>query len=102
MPEHLKKVFVRGSEFKAIIHQLNLILREAKAKIADNDPLYTHIKYQQLEQEMAGVKRNFKFAIPYAVCGICGGDFNNENCRTCNGSGFLNEMQYQTVPPEFK
>ncbi len=66
------------------------------------DLFYKFIKIENLTAEIGNVKRIFRFGLPYAVCGYCGGDENNAECRACDGSGFVNELTYKATPEDLK
>jgi len=100
VPEHLVPIFTRVNEIKVLIHQLNKMLKTVKDARARNDLLFAYVRLNPLEVETANVKRNLKFSIPYAVCRYCGGD--GENCRICEGLGFVNETRYLATIEELK
>jgi hypothetical protein len=102
VPKHLVKIFKRHKEFRAPIKQLNDMLRAVRQGIEAEDKLYRFIKIENLTAEINNVKRIFRFALPYAVCPYCGGDENNDDCRACDGCGFVNEATYQATPKELK
>jgi len=102
VPEHLVKYFERANEYRQMIKQLNGMLKTVREGKEASDLFYRYIKIENLTAAINNVKRIFRFALPFSVCGYCGGDENNEYCRACDGCGFVNEMMYRATPGEFK
>ena len=102
VPEHLVKYFERANEFRQVIKQLNDILRTVRTGQETGDLIYKFIKIENLTAEIGNVKRIFRFGKPHAVCGYCGGDEKNDECRACGGAGFVNEKTYISTPGELK
>ncbi len=102
VPEHLVKFFQRANEFRQPIKQLNDMLRTVREGIDAGDLIFKFIKIENLTAEIGNVKRIFRFALPYAVCGYCGGDEMNAECRACGGCGFVNELTYKATPQDLK
>lgn len=102
VPEHLVKYFERANEYRQMIKQLNDMLKTVREGKEAGDLFYKFIKIENLTAAINNVKRIFRFALPFSVCGYCGGDENNEYCRACDGCGFVNEMMYRATPGEFK
>lgn len=102
VPEHLVKYFERANEYRQMIRELNVMLRTVRQGKEAGDMFYRYIKIENLTAEISHVKNIFRFALPYAVCGYCGGDENNKECRACDGCGFVNEATYRATPPDLK
>jgi hypothetical protein len=102
VPEHLVKFFERTNEFRQKIKQLNDMQKWVADGKDKNDLFFKYIKIENLKAEIGNVKRIFRFALPYAVCRYCGGDVNNEYCKACDGSGFVNEAIYDATPRDLK
>ena len=102
VPEHLVKFFERAHEFRGPIKQLNDMLKVVRKGKEAGDQIYRYIKIENLTAEIGNVKRIFSFGMPYAICGYCGGDENNDECRACDGCGFVNEAMYKYTPIELK
>jgi hypothetical protein len=102
VPEHLVKFFERADEYRQMIKQLNDMLKTVREGKNANDLFYKFIKIENLTAEIGNVKRIFRFALPYAVCPYCGADENNNECRACDGCGFVNEATYRATPPDLK
>ena len=102
VPDHLVKYFERANEFRQPIKLLNDMLKTVRKGKEAGDLFYRYIKIENLTAEIGNVKRIFRFALPFAVCGYCGGDECNEHCRACDGCGFVNEAMYRYTPIEFK
>lgn len=102
VPEHLVKYFERANEYRGMIKQLNDMLKTVRKGKETGDLFYRYIKIENLTAEIGNVKRIFRFALPYAVCGYCGGDENNDECRACAGCGFVNEMTFKATPGDLK
>lgn len=102
VPEHLVKYFERANEYRQMIRQLNTMLKTVREGKEAGDLFYRYVKIENLTAEIGNVKRIFRFALPYAVCGYCGGDENNDECRACDGCGFVNEATYRATPKGLK
>jgi len=102
VPEHLVKYFERANEYRQMIKQLNDMFKTVRTGKEAGDLFYKFIKIENLTAEIGNVKRIFRFAMPYAVCRFCGGDENNDECRSCGGAGFVNEMAYRATPKELQ
>ena len=101
IPEHLRPLFERAGELKVHIRYLQEMLRSIKQAVDEGDKLYTFCRMQQLETEIGNVKSVLKFSLPYAVCRYCMGS-DSENCRICNGGGWVNKMAYDVTSKELK
>ena len=102
VPEHLIKYFSRANEYRAMIKQLNDMLKTVRDGKNASDLFYKFIKIENLTAEIGNVKRIFRFAMPYAICRYCMADFNNKECRACDGAGFVNEMTFRSTLEELK
>lgn len=102
VPEHLREVFERIPEIRELVTQLSDVLKTATEAQAEDDLLFVNCKLQQLKTYISNARGVLRFTMPYAVCPMCCGDVNNDDCRTCDGRGFLNDTQYKIVPAEFK
>ena len=102
VPEHLQEVFQREDEIKRHIKYLNQMVRDIKKAQEKNDLLWVNCKLDSLKSDVGNLRRNLRFALPYAVCVYCAADINNQDCLACDGHGFLNELQYGAAPKEMK
>ena len=102
VPEHLVEIFNRRLEITEYVRKINVMFRKIKEAVAANDELYANCKVGQLKSAVGNVRSNLRFTLPYAVCGYCGGDVNNTECRACNGRGWVNELSYKATPEEMK
>lgn len=85
-----------------MIKQLNEQLKTVRDGKNAGDLFYRFIKIENLTAEIGNVKRIYRFALPYAICGYCGGDENNAECRACDACGFVNEMTYRSTLEDLK
>ncbi len=102
VPEHLVKYFKRADEYRQMIRELNVMLKTVRDGKNAGDLFYRYIKIENMTADVGNVKRILRFARPFAVCGYCGGDENNKECRACDGCGFVNEMTYKFTPADLK
>ena len=102
VPDHLREIFARTPEILEYLKQLNSMFREIKAAHVKNDPLYANFKVDALKASVGSVRRQLRFARPYAVCPLCGADVNNAECRACSGRGWVTEGVYKAVPEDMK
>ena len=101
VPDHLFEIFGRRGEIRTYIQTLNDILSEVKGFVDNRDELYRYVRVNPLVVEMGNVKRNLRFSLPYAVCAYCGGD-DSQDCRACDGTGWVNETVWRATPDELK
>lgn len=102
VPKHLIKFFQRANEYRGMIKQLNDQLKTVREGKEKGDLFYKFIKIENLTAEIGNVKRIYRFAKPHAVCRYCMADENNDECRACDGCGFVNEMTYKSTPGDLK
>lgn len=102
VPAHLVEVFYRADEIRVYIRQMNQMFKDIKEAQSKNDPLWVNCKLDSLKADVGNLRRNLRFALPYAVCCYCGGDINNKECTGCNSMGFLNELSYKAAPADMK
>ncbi len=102
VPEHLHEIFNRRPEIQEHVRTINELVHTIKEARAANDLLYKNCKLESLLEDVGNLRRNLRFAIPYAVCPYCQADVNNADCRACDGDGFVNERIYKSSPEEMK
>ena len=101
VPKHLIPVFERSVTIKGFVNELH-DLHDRVKQSQKTDPLLWHFFVStSFSTDIGNLKRQLKAALPHAVCGYCGGS-HSENCKTCKGSGFLNELRWNTVPEEMR
>jgi hypothetical protein len=100
VPESIMEIFGRADEIKTMIRQLSLML--TKLKESQDDELYQYLKIEPIQAMIKDVKRSLRFAVPYAICPYCFADEDNQNCKACNGTGWVSEAIYKAVPKELK
>ncbi len=100
-PEHLRAIFERIPEVKALIHDLDGIMKTCNDGVAGEDELFTYLKIDDFKMKVSNVRRVLRFCMPYATCGYCGGS-DSEGCRACNGLGWVSELIHNATPPEMK
>lgn len=100
VPESIIEIFSQADEIKYMIRQLSAMLK----KLKDNQDyeLYQYLKVEPVEAQIKDVKRSLRFALPYAVCPYCFADEDNQNCKACNGTGWISEQIYRAVPSDLK
>jgi len=102
VPDNLYPIFNRKPEILGHIKTIAAEINKVKDAVRKNDKLYVNCKYDQLKSHFNNLRTNLRFAMPYVVCPMCGGDENNDECGICKGHGFLNERQYIALPVEMK
>ena len=102
VPKHLEPVFNRRPEIKELIKTVGDIHKKVKDAQLKGDMLYVNCKVDQLKADLGNFRRNLRFTLPYAVCPMCGGDVNNQECTACDQHGFVNESVYNAIPDEMK
>ena len=102
VPEHLVKYFERANEYRGLVRQVHAVYKVLKDGKESGDQFYRYIDVSDLTARVNNLKHLIKFGMPYAVCGYCGGDEMNAECRACGGSGFVNEGMYKATPRELK
>lgn len=102
VPDGLRDIFLRQQEIKDFINRLDAIKQDVNAALKADPVLWSYFRTNPFNVELANVRRQFRFAVPYAVCPYCGG-IDSDKCKGCKGTGFLNEDIYKnTVPKELK
>lgn len=101
VPDHLAAVFLRAGEIKDYLNRIDRIKSEVKEAIGLNSDLWSWFRWNPFEIALANMRRQFRFAVPYAVCPYCGGQ-DSDKCSGCKGAGFLNEESYKAAPQELK
>jgi hypothetical protein len=101
VPDHLAAVFLRAGEIKEYLNRIDRIKSEVKEAITANSDLWSWFRWNPFEIALANMRRQFRFAVPYAVCPYCGGQ-DSDKCSGCKGAGFLNEESYKAAPQELK
>jgi len=102
VPEHLIKYFERANEYRQLIRQVHAVYKTLKDGKESGDLFYKYIDVSDLTARVNTLKYLIKFGMPFAVCGYCGGDEMNAECRACDGAGFVNERMWTVTPREFK
>jgi hypothetical protein len=102
VPTHLEKVFNGRPEIKEKIKVLSDMFKYIKEEQLKENLLYVNCKLDQMKADLGNFRRNLRFTLPYAVCPMCGGDVNNQECKTCDQHGFVNESVYMAIPDEMK
>lgn len=101
VPKHLVPIFEGAGKVKAFVNELDDFHNRVKQSIK-TDPLLWHFFIAtSFSTDIGNLKRQLKAALPYAVCAYCGGS-QNKDCQACKGSGFLNELRWNTVPEEMR
>jgi len=101
VPEHLISIFSRVNEFKGYVQQLTNMSKKLKKAVADKDPLMQFLNMNALGVAFGDAKRNFKFALPHAVCPYCGAD-DSQDCEGCKGAGWVNATTWNSCPEDMR
>ena len=101
VPDHLVPIFAARKRIKAYLNLIDKLKKNTKADVQENPDLWFYFRQNPWEVEMANVRRQYRFALPYAVCVYCGGDPDMQ-CTACRGKGYLNEDLYRAAPAELK
>jgi len=101
VPDNLRDIFLRQQEIKDFIGWLDRLKSDTKEAIKANPTLWSYFRTNPFEVELANVRRQFRFAVPHAVCPYCSG-IDADKCKACKGVGFVNEEMYRATPVELK
>lgn len=101
VPKHLVPVFEQAATMKGFVNELDDLHSRVQLSIKTDPLLWHFFVATSFTTDIGNLKRQLKAALPHAVCGYCGGN-HSENCKTCKGGGFLNELRWNTVPEEMK
>jgi len=96
IPPHLQEIFEQRKFLTGLIRQLELAHGQTKRLIESNHPLAAYFNPKAYLSTYHNLHSQLSFALPYAVCRLCGGDGGAEkNCRACKGAGWVNEAIYR-------
>jgi hypothetical protein len=81
-------------------------ISKARAAVKDlqdsKDPMWAEVNSNSVYADLCNAYRNFKLAVPYAVCPACQGQA-PATCTLCGGRGLISKFRYDTaVPQELK
>ena len=110
IPEDLVEFWLEANAqckaLASIINQLQALMKETHS---DKDPIWKQLNISHWNMHIRNLRSQIKFARPWAVCPICGGDGGvvakgkkKGNCKTCKGQGWLIFRVWQAVPGDQK
>lgn len=102
VPKGLRDIFGRKDDIQDFLDDLNRIHKCITELMTKGDPLWRCFNYNAFDTEIKNLKDVFTIAMPFSVCGYCGGKVGNMDCRACHGSGWVNKTVYIATPEEFK
>lgn len=95
--------FNRRGEIRRLMQIPSDLKSTVKGMVGANNPLVADLDENQFEAACNNLHRMLRFCQPYAVCPWCQGDHANKaDCRACKGRGWVNQLQYDQAPAEFK
>jgi hypothetical protein len=104
IPESALMVWKRRAEPEKILN----VLKQARDMMQElmqmqsgpnPDLLYAGVHCNGIYAKLANACREFKEAIPYAVCTTCQG-IHPETCNYCKGRGMISKLQFERMSPE--
>jgi len=96
IPEHLLPVFEKRKCLTALVSQLQSINAKISRLLEANHPAAAYFDPIAYREAYRKLHSQLQFAIPWAVCRLCGGDGGaGKNCRACKGTGWMNEEVYR-------
>lgn len=101
IPPELIEVYVQRPAIEKLIRSLDEIKNQVKRAFEAHDLIFSLLHYQSFQTHMENLRRDLKFALPFAVCPYCGGR-QSETCDACKGFGFVNSILYNSAPRELK
>lgn len=101
IPHELIEVYLQRPVIEKLIRTLDEIKNQVKRACEVHDPIFSLLQYQGFQTHMENLRRNLKFALPFAVCPYCGGR-HSDSCDACKGFGFVNSILYTSAPRELK
>jgi ParB-like chromosome segregation protein Spo0J len=102
VPKNLRQVFLDQQEIQHFIQRIDNLKSDLKLAVAEKPALWFYFRSNPCDTDLANVRRQLKFTIPYALCPSCLGR-NSDKCKgACKGSGFLNKEVFDALPPEMK
>jgi hypothetical protein len=101
IPHELIEVYLQRPVIEKLIRALDEIKNQVKHSYDAHDLIYSMLNFQSFQANMENLRRDLKFALPFAVCPYCGGR-QSESCKACKGFGFVNSITYKMAPHELK
>ena len=101
IPHELIEVYLQRPVIEKLIRTLDEIKNQVKDAYDEHDLIYTMLNFQSFQTNMENLRRDLKFALPFAVCPYCGGQ-QSQSCKACKGFGFVNSITYKMAPRELK
>lgn len=83
--------------FKELVNKVHALKREIVA-LAD-EPVGREVRKQDIEREMGNVAGWIRAAAPFKPCPFRGC---TKTCKSCKGTGWVNEQVYANIQPEVK
>lgn len=101
MPKHVEAAFEEMETLTKIKNAMDEMRRDIEQLCKDGDKIATFIQFQSVESGLKTAAAAIRFAYPYCVCPMCGGDA--KRCKACRESGWLpKELYGQIIPREMQ
>ena len=98
IPEPLRATWARRCEPEGMLSALSDVKCALQKAEKERDQVFTNMHFQSVILKLEEVYHSIKFAVPYAVCGLCQGI----GCKCCK-TGLQNKLSWdQNVPAETK
>ena len=94
IPENLIPLWKRRGEAQEHLTALTQLKSAISLAEEMRDPLYGALHYQTFLTHLDALYHSIKYALPYAVCGLCQG----MTCKVC-GNGMMNRLQWEQLVP---
>ena len=100
IPELALPYWYRIDEVKSILREIAKLRSIVDQLYQQKDPLYSEVDLGYVHVELGNIATTFKGAIPYAVCTLCQGEKDVEDCQLCRGRGLISQFRWEhALPP---
>jgi uncharacterized ParB-like nuclease family protein len=101
VPDSLAPLFRRAGMIETFAARVDELRRDTTDATKQDPNLWFFFNPNNAAADFKNLKRQYTFAVPYAVCPYCGGK-DSGDCRACKGMGYLTKDHYAAVPEEMK
>lgn len=95
----LREALESAGELKQIVNDI-IKCRSRLRKFCEAGSQATRcVHHQTVDTDLRNAFTHLKFAVPFTICGYCGG---RRGCKACDGSGWVTEKIFKVTPREMQ
>ncbi|MGH8092690.1 MAG: hypothetical protein ACREIF_04385 [Chthoniobacterales bacterium] len=98
IPPKAMPFWEQKGEMEATLRLIS-VARSAIRNLPNEDPMLVEVNVQSVICDLGNAYREFKTAVPYAVCPVCQGQA-PETCTFCKGRGLVSRFRFETMAPQ--